>query len=220
MANLDASRAKLLGELIQQARTRLRLTVADCTEALGVTDETFHKIENGDYLLSLPQIEVLAMILHVPMAYFWGSYQVEDETDRNYEQFLVLRNRMIGAFIRQARIEQQVDLSAAARELGMSEEELELLEKGRRDIPFFELERIAKALGVSIDYFTDYERGPMALHENNQRAKINFEDLPPDIQNFVTNPLNINYLETAKRLSEMNVDRLRNIAEGILDITF
>ena len=37
---------------------------------------------------------------------------------------------------------------------------------------------------------------------------------------FIAEPINRNYIETAMRLSEMDVDRLRLIAESILDITF
>jgi hypothetical protein len=47
-----------------------------------------------------------------------------------------------------------------------------------------------------------------------------FEQLPPDIKAFVVEPINLSYLQTAMRLSELDVDKLRSIAEGILDITF
>jgi hypothetical protein len=36
---------------------------------------------------------------------------------------------------------------------------------------------------------------------------------------FIADSRNFAYLETAMRLSEMDADRLRNIAEGILEIT-
>ena len=37
---------------------------------------------------------------------------------------------------------------------------------------------------------------------------------------FLTNPVNISYLETAKKLSEMDVAKLRQVAEDILEITY
>jgi len=36
---------------------------------------------------------------------------------------------------------------------------------------------------------------------------------------FVLKPINLPYLELAKRLSEMSVDKLRDVAEGLLEIT-
>ncbi len=46
-----------------------------------------------------------------------------------------------------------------------------------------------------------------------------FDELPPEVQAFVVEPVNIGYLETAMRLSKLDVHRLRRIAEGLLDIT-
>jgi hypothetical protein len=36
----------------------------------------------------------------------------------------------------------------------------------------------------------------------------------------LTNPVNVSYLETAKKISEMDVGKLRQIAEDLLEITF
>ena len=45
------------------------------------------------------------------------------------------------------------------------------------------------------------------------------KELPPDVREFVAQPVNVNYIQTAMRLSEMDADRLRTIAESLLDIT-
>ena len=39
------------------------------------------------------------------------------------------------------------------------------------------------------------------------------------MQQFVSKPVNQPYLELAQRLSEMSVERLRSVAEGLLEIT-
>jgi hypothetical protein len=46
-----------------------------------------------------------------------------------------------------------------------------------------------------------------------------FLELPDDLQAFLTQPVNRPYLELAVRLSEMSRDKLRSVAEGLLDIT-
>ena len=71
-----------------------------------------------------------------------------------------------------------------------------------------------------VDYFADDKFGPLARHEANLLMQKRFDELPPDVKAFVAEPINLSYLETAMRLSALDVDQLRNIAEGILDITF
>jgi hypothetical protein len=53
-----------------------------------------------------------------------------------------------------------------------------------------------------------------------QKAIQDFLHLPPELQNFVCKPVNLPYLELAKKLSGMSTDKLRSLAEDILEITF
>ena len=45
-------------------------------------------------------------------------------------------------------------------------------------------------------------------------------DLTPEMQQFVEKPVNQPYLEIAMRLSELPVDKLRTLAESLLEITY
>ena len=53
-----------------------------------------------------------------------------------------------------------------------------------------------------------------------QKAVQTFLELPPELQDFVSRPINRPYLELALKLSDMSADKLRAIAETLLDITF
>jgi hypothetical protein len=86
-------------------------------------------------------------------------------------------------------------------------------------MPLLDLERAGKYLGVPLDYFMDRGRGPLADHEAAMRQKRHFDEMPPEMKRFVTEPINRAYIETAMRLAAMDVNQLRRIAEGILDIT-
>ena len=44
-------------------------------------------------------------------------------------------------------------------------------------------------------------------------------ELPAELQAFVSQPVNRPYLELAIKLSSMSSDKLRSVAEGLLDIT-
>jgi hypothetical protein len=83
-----------------------------------------------------------------------------------------------------------------------------------------ELERLARLAGQPLDTFLDDTRGPLGRHEAANERQRRFQELPLEVQSFVIKPANINYLETAMHLSELDVDRLRTIAASILEITY
>ncbi len=74
-------------------------------------------------------------------------------------------------------------------------------------------------MGADVDQFME-NHGPLGRHEAERKLHRQFKQMPPDMQAFLINPVNIPYLETAKKLSEMDVEKLRQVAENILDITF
>ncbi|MCI0393831.1 MAG: helix-turn-helix domain-containing protein [Chloroflexi bacterium] len=220
MNDVDQTRAKILGVLIQDACVYAGRSVDDCAEVLGMTVEEFGKVQRGEQPLSLPELEILAIYLKVPMAHFWGNETVGQERQPDYSDLLALRRRIIGTLLRQARLQAKRTTQDVANEIGVGVERVNEYELGETSVPLFDLERMAKYLGVSLDYFSDDKRGPLGRHEAEQKMQKRFNNLPPKVKAFVTEPINLSYLETAMRLSEMNVQKLRSIAEGILDITF
>ena len=220
MNNLNQTRARILGELIRDARLHANRSIADCAQVLGISEDVYAQAETGEYTPSLPDLEVLAMYLDVPMAYFWGSRSIEVPEGTDFEGFVNIRHRIIGALLRRARLQSTRSLEEVAEYLGLQVEEVQHYESGAAAVPLFDLEQIGKYLGVNIDYFSDEARGPLANHEARQKMQKQFEELPPEIRDFVVEPINLSYLQIAMRLSDLDVNRLRNIAEGLLDITF
>lgn len=220
MEEQEHTRATMLGELIEDARAHAGRSVAECAAVLGISPDDFRNAESGDYVVSLPQLEVLAIYLDVPMAHFWGTHTLAEEEPRDYADLLALRNKIIGGLLRQARLESGRSAADLAEEIGVTPEQIQTYEMGADALPYLQLERLAKYLGITVDYFVDDERGPMGRHEAQQRMMQRFRQLPPDISAFVVQPVNIPYLKTAMRLSEMDADRLREIAASILEITY
>ena len=159
------------------------------------------------------------MYLKVPMSYFWSSQVPEQNHEPDYATYVGLRNRIIGALVRQARIEHELSPEKLADGLGAETELLEAYELGIKPIPYFELEKLAAALNVAVEHFSEPLHGPLAQAELERDMQKRFSELPPEVQAFVAEPVNVTYLQTAMHLSEMDVDRLRDIAESILDIT-
>jgi transcriptional regulator with XRE-family HTH domain len=206
--------------MIRDARRRAGRSSKECAQILNMPPEQFKQAESGDYLISLPDIEALAIYLGIPMGYFWGTESLEDVLSHvDYESLIQLRHRVIGVLLRQLRLQEkrtQKDLSAA---LDIDRKLVQQYETGTASIPFVHLEKLGHELGVSIEYFADEQRGPLGMHEAQHKLRQQFKSLPPELQTFLLNPVNVTYVETAWRLSEMDVDKLRQIAESLLDIT-
>jgi hypothetical protein len=54
---------------------------------------------------------------------------------------------------------------------------------------------------------------------NDQAAIQEFLNLSPELRAFVCLPVNRPYIELARNLSQLSTEKLRAVAEGLLDIT-
>lgn len=220
MSETELTRAQILGNLIRDARLYAGQRHRDCAKVLGITEDEYKQAETGEYPVTLPALEVLALFLKVPMGYFWGTDQLLETKSVNYEGMLDLRQRVIGAMIRQMRLQARESTATFADLLDVSESDIEAYEAGSKPIPYLQLEELCRHLDVSINHFVDDQHGPLRRHQAEQRLQKIFGSLDVDMQTFLANPTNVSYLETAKTLSEMDVQRLRQVAESLLEITF
>lgn len=133
-------------------------------------------------------------------------------------RLISLRHRIIGALLRQERTNANISLRLISNETGISQARLKAYELGIRPIPLPELEQILTVVGSRIETFFD-QSGPIGEWMSSQAAMQKFLDLPKDLQDFVCQPVNRPYLELSMKLSSMSKDKLRSVAEGLLDIT-
>jgi len=177
--------SKKMGVLLRSARTQRGESKKTCGEVLGVTSRTINKYEMGEKSPSLPELEVLAYYLDVPLERFWEDMapETQDKMDslKNLSQRLELRNLKIGASIRKFR----QDANLSMKEVS--------------------------------ERFVD--SGPIAEWAHAKKAGEAFTELPLELQEFILKPVNQPYLEIAQKLSQMSVDKMRDVAEGLLDIT-
>ncbi len=215
-------RAKKLGVLIRDARLATRRRVEDCAEALQVSPQDFEAFELGEQSPSLPKLEVLAYFLGVSVDHFWGNKAISENGSPALKfdlgQLVGLRQRMIGALLRQARQQADLSLDAVAEKVGLSSDQLEACELGENELSLPVLEAVSAVLGHPIEDFID-KHGPVGVWSNQQQSVQDYLNLPEELQVFVSKPINRPYLELAHRLSEMSVDKLRAVGEGILEIT-
>lgn len=215
-------RTKKLGVLIRDARQVTGKSLEDCAQAMGVSAETLQAYEYGEQSPSLPELELLAYYLEIPLDHFWGNEVLkkngQEQQAVDPEKILALRQRYIGALVRKTRSEAGLALEEVAQKCGLPVEQLEAYELGEQPLPFPVLEVLTGVLNTSVREFQD-RHGPVGAWFQVQRAQREFANLPPEMQAFVCKPVNRPYLELAQRLSEMSVDKLRGVAEGLLEIT-
>ncbi len=220
MSEMHTDRAHRLGTLIQEARLHAERTVEDCARQLGIDTATYEAIEAGEAPISLPELEVIALYLDVPMAYFWGSESLPAHRARDYGSMVSLRHRVIGVLLRQHRLEAGRSLEELADETGISAESLTAYESGNTPVPYLHLEQLSRALDLSVDAFVDASVGPLGKHEDEYQLYRIFNSLSPEDQAFLLKAHNTSFISIARRLSEMDVEQLRQIASSLLDITY
>jgi len=216
-------RSKTLGVLLQDARLAARMSINECADAIGIGTSTYRSYEKGKKAPSLPELEALSMLFNLPITHFWGTEAISDDPapieEIDLNRLITLRHRMIGALLQQERRTAGFSMKALATEAGIPKSRIKAYELGERPIPVPELEILLNVLGSNIEKFFD-KSGPIGQWMMRQNAITDFLDLPPELQEFVRQPVNRPYLELALHLSELSAEKLRSVAEGILDITF
>jgi transcriptional regulator with XRE-family HTH domain len=157
----------------------------------------------------------------VPPAHFWGERSLAETKPPMPQASDVtqLRDRIIGAQLRQARLAAKRKLKEFAAEVGLSGSRLSAYEVGERSIPLPELETITARLGLSLEDLLE-AHGKVGEWESTHRAVERFRQFPPELRDFISQPANENYLRLAHHISQMSTDKLRELAENLLEITY
>lgn len=215
-------RTKKLGVLIRDARLASRRTMDECAKVMGITKGILKSYEEGRRAPSLPELEILVYFLDLPIDHFWSKEAISDDAPPteplDLPRLVGLRQRMIGALLRAERMNASISMKAIGQKTGISPSRLKAYELGERPVPLPELEGLLTVLGGEVETFFD-ESGPVGQWMIRQRAIRDFLELPPEYQEFVCKPVNRPYLELALKLSAMSTEKLRSVAEGLLDIT-
>jgi transcriptional regulator with XRE-family HTH domain len=216
-------RSKKLGLLIRDARLTARRNVQECAQAIGIKPGIFRAYEEGRRAPSLPELEALVYFLDLPLDHFWGS-EAKSEAAMRHEKLdlsklLSVRQRKIGALLRQERMNASISIRNLAHETGIASSRIKAYELGERPIPLPELEILVRTLGGRVESFFD-RTGPVGQWMISEETIQHFLEMPAELREFVSLPVNRPYIELAMKLSSMSRDKLRSVAEDILDITF
>jgi transcriptional regulator with XRE-family HTH domain len=215
-------RSKKLGVLIHAARLSTNHSMKDCAEAMSVTSGIYKSYEEGRRSPSLPELETLAYFFDLPLTEFWRNNVLEDNRKpleaMEIDVLMKLRNKIIGVKLRTLRMETGTSLKSLSQQSGISTSRLTKYEKGENPIPLAVLEGLLGLLNENIEKFIDKD-GPIGQWLDEGKAIQEFLELPEELRMFVCKPINKPYLELALSLSGMSTEKLRSVAETLLDIT-
>lgn len=216
-------RTRKLGVLIYDARLTSHRGVEECSAAIGIPTKQYKSYESGQRAPSLPELEALSFFLNMPLNHFWSNQVLSDTPVKdnrfNYDRLRQLRDRIIGVRLRQLREQKQLTIKMLAEITSIPETKIKKYESGQLPIPVPEVELISNELGIKIEDLFD-QHGPIGNWRTQQELITAFMGLTPEIQDFIIKSVNHPYLELAIRLSGLSVEKLRAVAEGLLEITF
>lgn len=246
LADKARLKQKMLGVRIQAARVQTGLDLADVAEKMGISPKTLTQYEQGQAETSLPELEALAHICHVPVTYFWSNGQAPAT---NLAKRISIRQKMIGARLGQMRQKAGQSQAELAKAIGSSAEQIAAFERGEQVIPFATIEAIAHYFDTPLAYFLDTatttttksapvsessgephltSQAPTNTTLETKPATANtlpadiawLTELPEAERVFLADPANLLYLRLSMKLHNLSADTLRKLAEGILEITY
>lgn len=215
-------RSKKLGILLMDARLSKESSISEVSTKTGISESRLINFENGSVSPSLPELEILAFTYQLPVEHFWGKKvlqsEASEELEETFQTIIKIRNKIIGANIKSKRLENEISSEELAGKCDLNQDQFSQFENGESEIPVPILEIIARCLNCRIEDFFDNQGKIGAWRKEN--AEINhLKDLPQEFREFITKPINAPYLDLAMKLSELDVKKLRLVAEGLLEIT-
>ena len=209
-------RAKMLGALMREARLEAGKSLKATAALIGTGSSTLASYEHGRKSISLPELEILAFHLDIPLRHFLATSTVtlDEEREINPEIMVMLRQRMIGAMLRKARNERDLSIRQFAERVDMPPSRISAYERGERPISIPDLESLLNVLEIQMEAIMNHE-GPIGEWHRNQRSFERFTRLPQELRDFFNQPGHEPYLRIAQRLSQLDLDNLDSVLQAM-----
>jgi transcriptional regulator with XRE-family HTH domain len=236
-------RNRILGAMIMQARLRRNFSRDDLSMATSLSLEQIIEYELGQVPIPVTDLEDITRMLQIDVADWIDSYAIptRDMTFRPYRITDIHQTSAGGEKPQPESIAEQAE-TIKPEEEGFEEKPSELpAEELVLEPVVSQLEEPVNEATVpeSIQEPVPTEPQPVLSQPREKPATepapeqsveqqisskdIDFlleQNLPPELVNFISNPINKQYLLLANNLSRMPADQLRRIAESLLEITF
>jgi len=210
-----------IGRLMRGAREAAGRSAKDCARDLGISPQRLLAYEAGQREPSFVELEALAYYLDVPvqaLLYEEAGKRVSAKAN-GLPALAQLRARVVGARLKQARLQRGESLKATAQALGIASGRLNNYELGRSPLPITLLEKALLHFGMTMDQILDLGVGPIGEAQQRLAQHARFDDLPAEVRAFITAPTALPYLRVAMHLSKLPPEDLAGITKALGQLT-
>lgn len=219
--NIPAYAIDHLAEGLQKAREFRGISLKDSSRLLGIPANKLANYEKGKYIPPLNEVEALSYIYSVPLA---ALFSPEDYPDifkipnaAQLNQLLQIRKRIISTSLQIAHDKTGKPLREIAKLAGISSPKLKRFLQGEIDIPFNDLQRIARVLELDLNTLIDSE-SPIGQWQVLQQKKITYANLPENARDFLNKKENWPYMEVVEKMRALESGKLESIAASIRNL--
>lgn len=207
-------RGRLLGVLIRKRRLEAERSLADCADFMGAELGLVEAWEYGADAPSLPQLELLAQFLN---GRYPDARAAFDENRAAQEEYMLLRQRLIGALLRAARESSGMPIDEVCEAAGMEAQLLTKFELGEEKIPLSDLIALAQALQLDMRTFAASPKPPAAQSRPDGRLD-SVAETGGDWRSFATESENLPFIRLAMAFQHIARDDLHRIADALFAI--
>ncbi len=207
-------RNRILGAMIMQARTRRNFSRDDLSMSTNLTIEEITDYELGQVPIPVTDLEDITHILQIDVFDWIDSYAIPTR-DITFKPFKIadLQPQKVMAAVDEPAVPAPQAVPAAVTEAKP--------ETVPSQLPSVQEASVSSAMPPTQKA---EEPAPSIPPQQPTREPVELdlsaENLPSELADFISNPVNRQYLLLANNLSRMPADQLRRIAESLLEITF
>jgi transcriptional regulator with XRE-family HTH domain len=211
-----------IGAQIRRARLEAGRSTRELAKLAGLPSKRLAALEAGEAEPALGELEALAHYLHVPIDDLMRDNVIDNDEPRkqpDFKMMAVLRQRIIGARLKQARLDKGESLTECAEAMGLSRAQLHSIEMGRRPLPVSRMLKLMAHYNISVDQLLDLGIGPVGEKQLRMMQHGRFDALPEDVKAFITEPASLPYLQAAMHLSQLPKEQVSSAARVLSAIS-
>jgi len=203
-----ATLRKIIGILIRAARGQNGVSLKACATVIGQTPNALRRIEAGEDDISIPNLQILAQFLKIPIEHFFNNQVTLTEggdSPPHLSQHADQQAR-VGTRLRKARRSAGLNQTDLAALLGCSTRIISQYEQGKRPLAASHVARLIEVLDLRL-----HQLLPDRMYEFQQVL----EEMPEEVRQFFLNLDNLPYLQVAMQLRQIATADMRKLITAL-----
>lgn len=213
LPDLSSLNRLAIGAQIRRARMESGRSTRDLAKLAGISSKRLAAMEAGEIEPALGELEAIAHFLDVSIESLLRDDDPETDEPRkqpDFKMMAALRQRIIGARLKQARLDRDLSITETADKLGLTRAQLHGIEMGKRPLPVSRLLKLIQHYDITVDQLLDLGIGPVGEKQLRVMQHMRFDALPEDVKAFVASASSLPYLQAAMHLSQLPKEQLNS----------